>query len=368
MIELADFLGSTLGITFDFFQAAIAIGIVLASIVLADIVIVLLDKVVKPFLSRTKTTFDDRIFDAIRGPIKLFFFVFGLYFAANYISPAMKIAGRTTDELLVLALIVAGGHAVAEIVDGIVDWFYHDITPETSRLKKSIDVSRDVFPITRKIVRIAIYVATLIILLNQLGIEITPLLAGLGVASLAVGLALQDTLSNFFAGLYLLSDKPIRAGNFVALDSEDSKVKGEVVEIGWRSTKIKNPAGFVYVIPNSKVASSIVANLETGGDGYAATVNVGAEYGTPAEKVEKALVQAVKNATKKDANIVKGFEPLVRFANYGESALEFAVIFKVKKYWDQHAAATEVRKEIQKEFKKAGIGIPFPIRTVYLKK
>ncbi len=360
---MADVLGA-----FDLAQAAIAFGIVVASIVLADVFIVLLDRLVKPLLSKTRTTFDDRVFRAARGPVKLVFFVFGLYFASNYVAPSAVVGGKTLDELLVLALIVAGGHAAAEIVDGIIDWFYHDITPETSRLKRRIDVSKDVFPITRKIVRIAIYLGALMILLNRLGIEISPLLAGLGVASLAVGLALQDTLSNFFAGMYLLSDKPIKADDFVALDTEDSKIKGNVQEIGWRSTKIKAPQGFVYVIPNSKVASSIVANLETDGEGYAVAVNVGAEYGTPAEKIEAALARAVKNAEKKDASIVKGFEPLVRFTNYGASALEFSVIFKVKTYWDQHAAASEVRKEIQKEFAKAGIKMAFPTTTVHLKK
>ncbi|PIO02752.1 mechanosensitive ion channel protein MscS, partial [Candidatus Micrarchaeota archaeon CG09_land_8_20_14_0_10_55_25] len=182
-------------------------------------------------------------------------------------------------------------------------------------------------------------------------------------------LALQSTLSNFFAGVYILVDKPVKVGDYVSIDSESSGVTGFVKEIGWRNTKIQSFGNTVFVLPNDKVANSTIINYSSAKDkGRGVLFDVGVDYSSDADKVERLLREAVKEAAKKNEQIVKDFEPVVRFENFGDSALYFKVIFRVQDYTARWSAEAQVKRRILDLFRKNKVSVPFPIRTVYLKK
>lgn len=337
-----------------------ALGIFIGSIVLAEGVIVTVDKLIRPLLSKTKTVLDDYLFENLRGPLKLLFSVFGAYYGIKLLSNDFQVWGYSLDALLGFVLIVSVGHAVARALSAILKWYVHEIgIQQKSRVG-------DVFPILSKILKAAVYFGTLIVLLSELGVEIGPLIAGLGVAGLAVALALQDSLKNFFAGVYLLADKPIRQGDIIALDSDKSEIKGTVEEIGWRATRIRGVANAIHIIPNEKLAQSVIVNYSKGRDTRTLMVKVGVQYAEDAQKALDALKKAADEAIASSPAADQSVPAEVRINEFLDSSVELAAMVRVKDYGERFKVATELRKNILRMFKKQGIEIPFPIRTLHL--
>ncbi|MBI5225973.1 mechanosensitive ion channel family protein [Candidatus Micrarchaeota archaeon] len=350
------------GMDIDLAQWALATGFFIGSIILAEIVVAFIDKAVRPLFEKTKTKLDDFLFEALRGPLKLFFAITGAYFGLKTVSPQFNLYGHSLDGLLFLSLILAVGHALARTVDALMKWYLLEVGAQ--------DKNRvgDVFPIMRKLAKAAVYFSAFVIFLSQLGVEIGPLLAGLGVAGLAVALALQDSLKNFFAGLYLLADKPIRVGDIIALDSDKSEVKGTVEEIGWRATRIKGVANAIHIIPNEKLAASVIVNYSKGRDTRTVMVKVGIEYGENVEKALAALKAAAQDAIKQSPAADSSVEPEIRINEFLDSAVELAALVRVKDYGERFTVASVLRHNILRIFRKEKINIPFPIRTLEFSK
>src|SRR4030042_1091619 len=210
-----------------------------------------------------------------------------------------------------------------------------------------------------------IIVIGFLIILSVLGISITPLLTALGVGGLAVALALQDTLANFFAGVHILMEKSIRVGDFIKLESGQ---EGYVEDITWRTTRIRMLPNNMVVIPNSKLSQSTVTNYYLPEKRMSLLIPVGVSYGSDPEKVEAVLIDVVKQAVGEIPGLLGNPEPFVRFIpGFGDSSLDFTLICQVQEFVDQYMAQHELRKRIFKRFKEEGIEIPFPHRTVYLK-
>ena len=347
---------STLPLTGYGFTAAA----IIASIILADIVITVLDKVFHGLTSKTQTKLDDMLFEASRGPTKLLFVVLGIYLSALYFLGAPSLWGYDWDFFLLVSMILVAGNFVASLLNAFLRW---SIIEKGYRKGKTA-----FFPMFRKIILIAVYAVTVTIVLSLFGVEIGPILASLGIAGLAVALALQSTLSNFFAGIYILADKPFKVGNFIAVDSEGG-VSGFVKEIGWRNTKIQSFANTVFVLPNDKLVNSTIINYSASKDkGRSVVFEVGVDYDSDANKVIKLLKQAVEQSKKKTDAISRDLPVIARFENFGDSALYFKLIFKINEYTQRWGAQSIVKREILDLFRKHKVNVPFPIRTVYLKK
>jgi len=210
-----------------------------------------------------------------------------------------------------------------------------------------------------------IFVLGFLIILSVLEISITPFITALGVGGLAVALALQDTLANLFAGIHILIEKTIRVGDFIRLETGQ---EGYVEDITWRTTRVKMLPNNIVVIPNSKLAQSIVTNYYLPEKRMSLSIPIGVSYSSDPEKVEKILVEEAKKAVGEIPGLIKDPEPFVRFIpGFGESSLDFTLICQVREFVDQYLVQHELRKRIFKRFKKEGIEIPFPQRTVHLK-
>jgi small-conductance mechanosensitive channel len=195
-----------------------------------------------------------------------------------------------------------------------------------------------------------------------LGVEITPLVAGLGVGGIAVALALQSTLSNYFAGIYIAKEKAIKIGDFVQLENG---LTGHVYEIGWRTTKIKTPTDNMIVIPNSNLSNMIVTNYHEPAEEMSVSLACGVSYESDLEKVEKVTTDVAKKVLRKMPGGVKNFEPVVRYKEFGDSNINFSVILRVKSYSDQFLVIHEFIKELMKAYKKNKIEISYPVRKIY---
>jgi small-conductance mechanosensitive channel len=203
------------------------------------------------------------------------------------------------------------------------------------------------------------------IILDNLGISVTPILTTLGIGSLAVAIALQDTLGNFFAGLYIKADRFIETGQFVRLESGE---EGYVNHIGWRSTKVRMLANNMVIVPNSKLVQSVIVNYHLPDPELAVLVEVGVHYDSDLQKVESVTCEVAKEVLQTVPGAIESFEPFIRYHTFGDSSINFSVIMRAREFVDNFLIKHEFIKRLRARYQEEGITIPFPIRTVHLER
>lgn len=213
------------------------------------------------------------------------------------------------------------------------------------------------------LMRVILISISLLLIMDSLGISISPLLASLGIGSLAIALALQETLGNFFNGIYLQIDKPIRVGDFVKIEGS---IEGYVEKIGWRSTRIRMLSNNMTIVPNGKLAASNVVNFNLPSEELAVLVEVGVSYNSSLSKVEEATIAAATEAQRTVTGAIPEFRPFIRFHTFADSSINFTVILRAKTFVDNYLLKHEFIKILHRTYAKEGIEIPFPQRTVHI--
>jgi len=204
----------------------------------------------------------------------------------------------------------------------------------------------------------------LLVLLTQLGFQIAPLLTALGVGGLAVALALQDTLSNLFAGFYMAWAGQIRLGDYIKLNTGE---EGYIADISWRSTSIRALSNNLIIVPNAKLAQAVVTNYHLPDRRMSASLQVSASYDCDPDRVERVLLEVALNGAREIPEMLADPAPSVAFdPGFGESALAFTVSFSVTEFVNQFSVRNELRKRILRRFREEKIGMPFPARDVYV--
>ncbi len=210
---------------------------------------------------------------------------------------------------------------------------------------------------------LVVYSIGILFLLQSFGVSITPLLTALGVGGLAIALALQDTLSNLFSGINILLSKQIKMGDFVKLSSGE---EGHVVDMNWRNTTIKKTTENMVIVPNQKIASSIITNYAQPFAECSIVIPIGVGYESDLEHVEKVTIAVAKETLQEIAGGVESFEPFIRYSSFADFSINFNVMLRVKTVTDQHLVRHEFLKRLHIRYRQEGITIPFPIRTVKL--
>jgi small-conductance mechanosensitive channel len=214
------------------------------------------------------------------------------------------------------------------------------------------------------VVRVVFGAFGTMMVLENLGISLTAVWTTLGVGSVAIALALQDTLSNFFAGVYLRLDHPVRLSDYIKLESGE---EGFVVERGWRSTRIKALSNNTIVVPNAKLASAIVTNFSLPDPHMSLLIPVSVNLNSDPQQVENVLVDEASKALETVSGLLRDSAPFVRFIpGFGQFSLDFTLICSVKNYVDQYLVQHELRKRIYKRFRDEGIEFPVPQRNVHV--
>ena len=210
-----------------------------------------------------------------------------------------------------------------------------------------------------------VIVVGVLVLLSVLGIHVTPILTALGVGGLAVALALQDSLANLFAGMHLLADQPIRVGDYVRI--ADS-IEGHVVDIGWRSTRVRMLQNTIVVVPNKRVAESVVVNYDMPEPRMSLEIPVKVSYASDPDTVERVLVEEAGRAAAEVPGLLAQPAPFARLIpGFGDSSLDFSLICQVASFVDQYVVQHELRKRILRRLRAEGIEMPYPTRVVELR-
>lgn len=327
-------------------------------IIIAILVNLLIIHVLKRLVKFTKSDLDDKIIDILHKPIYLTIILFSLSYAINYLMFFFEVIDKNSDAINYPEAIIS---TIVTII-----WFFAVL--KTSDLivfrgfKKLSDVSgmrQDIIPLIGNVARIAIAVAAIMALLSIWHIDITPLLASAGILGIAIAMAAKDTLANFFGGISVFLDKPYKIGDYVELDQQE---RGEVVDIGIRSTRIKTRDDILISIPNSIIANSKILNESAPIPKFRVRVPVGVSYGSDIDLVEKVLIQV---ALEND-NIVEDPEPRARFREFGDSSLNFELLCWAEDPARRGETQHELNRAVYKIFAANNINIPFPQRDLHI--
>jgi small-conductance mechanosensitive channel len=217
-------------------------------------------------------------------------------------------------------------------------------------------------PLFEKLGMIVVFGVAMIAVLNLMGIDVTMLLAGMGILGLVIAFAAQDTLGNFISGMFLLTDRPFKVGDLVLMENGDYC---RVEHIGMRSTKLYNTFDHdVIILPNSKIANEKVINLTEPDNLMKVKVSVGVAYGTDIDKAKNIMLE-VANAHP-DILQDEGRAPFARMVEFGDSSLDLKLYTWVNHLDSQWRVGSELREAILHRFEEVGIEIPFPQRVVHM--
>lgn len=330
--------------------------IFLSSLIGAFVIYHILKKYGIVLAKKSKTILDEEIIFAIDKPLAYGIVTAGGYFALRSLTAISGSLQLLADSFFVIGILIALNGAV-RIVGALIKWYSTEVTKRT---KSNLD---DRFlPIVNKLLNIGAYAIAFMLILSHFGIAITPLLAGLGVGGLVIALALQETLSNFFAGTFVSTEGTVHVGDYIELEGG---IKGYVEDVSWRATRIRTWTNNILVIPNSKLANAIFTNYEAPNQEMSFVVNVGVSYSDDLEKVEAITIEVAKEIVKKEEGAIKDFEPILRYKEFADSNINFIVILRAQTRIASYKIKHEFIKALKKRYDKEGIEISFPARSIY---
>ena len=299
----------------------------------------------------TATPIDDLVVAALRGPIVLWGALIGLYAAVEVLALPPGVT-RLIQKALMVLVIVSGTWALGGIAAGLVRY---GAARAEGRLPSATLMSN--------VARMAVLALGSLIVLQSVGISVTPLITALGVGGLAVGLALQDTLANFFAGIHILTSRQVRPGDYVRLSTGE---EGYVQDVTWRYTTVRQLPNNLTIVPNVALASAVITNYYLPDTEVAVPVPVGVSYASDLEHVERVTIDVAREVMREVPGGVSEFDPFIRYNAFGDSSITFSVILRGREVVDQHLIRHEFIMRLHARYRAEGIEIPFPQRTVHL--
>ncbi len=326
---------------FGFFLFSIFIGLLVRRII------------GKSLNKNIKTKNKDIIIKPIKDLILISFSILGIY-----IIPLILDLEKQTQEIINKSLssliIISTTWIIAVIVT-------HLIKAQNTKFNSAFPSSS----IFNNIVKITILIFGGLLVFQNLGISITPILTALGVCGLAIALALQDTLSNLFAGLQIIISKNIKIGDYVRLDSD---LDGFVHDINWRHTTIREFSNNYIIIPNNKLSSSIIKNYSSYHKAIFLYLPLSVSYDSDLDIVEKTTIDITTKLIDQYPNYAYKVEPKMRFYEFADSGINFKIIIKTRDIDSLYVFRHILIKKILSEYKKKGIEIPYPQHDIHIKK
>ncbi len=320
----------------------------------------LFNKIVYPIIIKcarwTPTDLDTILIRAVRLPLSLGIVVLGGYLALTV--PLNLSDGQHDTVITVTSLsgIILGIIAISSLVSGAFDWYVKNIAVRT---QTSLD--DQLIPLFRRVAVVLVYGLGALLVLDQLNVNINPLIAGLGIGGLAVALAIQPTLSNLFAGTYVMTEGVITAGDFIELENGMS---GYVIDVGWRSTRIRTFQNNLLVIPNSRFAETIFTNYQRPVPAVNVVVSCGISYDSDLYQVEQVCKEVMEEVLEKDPNANKDYGGYFGYDSFGDSNVNFWLFVQAKDRLASFGLKNALMQRLHQRFKELDIVINYPVRTL----
>jgi len=308
---------------------------------------------IRPIVRKTKTDVDDFVLSILERFAEYMIILLSFYLAARSIAWLQPYYNLVDGAAFVAAIVL-----ITSVIRRIISFFIPRFIHLAHKKSES-----SLFIITR-VLDVILYMAAALIGMAYFNIEITPIITAFGIGSLAVGLALQDSLANFFAGIYIASASPIRIGNFIEIPGEG--ISGYVEDIGWRDTRVRTLANTLMIVPNSTLSKSIVSNTSLPNKEISVPVECGVSYRSDLDKVEAITREVILHIQQTTPEAEPSFSPIFRFHTFGDSNILFTVILRAREYEGSFNLKHVFIKALKKRFDMEGIEIAFPTRTIYM--
>ncbi len=300
---------------------------------------------------------DDTIISALRGPVTILIILAGAYLAITVPLILSHAVQEAVNKAAALAAIFTGAYLINSVGAAVLLWVEDHL--------ESRDVSNAggwALPLARRGMLIVVIAMAAMISLDILGVNISPLIAGLGLGGLAVALALQPTLSNLFAGTYVITEGVVSEGDYVEMENG---VTGYVVDVNWRSTRLRTWGNNLVIIPNSRFAETIITNYSKPDEHVNVYLTCGVAYESDLQQVEAVSMDVMRQVEQEHPGVVKDYGVYFGYDTFGESNVDFWLFMQSSSRLNSFEVRTELIKQLHARLTEEGITINYPVRTLH---
>jgi len=335
----------------------ISLAIIIGAMLLNKIIILLNKHVIRKFTAKTKNRLDDILFKMLESPVLLGIALAAIWFAARRLELGAPIEDMMLKAYRVLTVINITWF-FARLVNALLEEYLAPKAADKNTLKY---LDNHLMSILRRAVLAIIWSLGIVMALNNVGVNVGTLVAGLSIGGLAFALAAQDTIKNIYGGFTIFTDRPFRIGDRIKVDGFD----GLVENIGIRSTRIRTLEKRVVTIPNFKLVEASVENISEE-PMRRVLMKLGLTYNTTPQKMNeameilKAIPEKVRNVDPKDITVA--------FTDFTDFSLVITFVYFIRKNADVMETPSQVNTEILRAFNEAGLQFAFPTQTVYVEK
>lgn len=356
------------------FQIVISVFIIVLFFLVAKFASFVLKKIIKPLTKRTVSTIDDKIVEIVENSSYRLINLLGLYLGLQafkggfeHVSikshlklieefPSLMHVAGIIENIIFIILVLLLLTIASQIVLLLFDWY-----AEKTNASENKDLHGSLFPLLKKVSRLLIALLGLIVVLERFNVNISAFVVSLGVGSLAIALAAQETLSNMISGFIIMIDRPFRIGDRIKIGNE---IHGDVVSIGIRSTKFVDFDQNILIIPNNDVVKSRIVNYTYPTSRTRVVIDVTLPYGVDFNLVKNMILPIVES----DPDVDKTEKPDFAFNRFGETGIEVKITMKTPDYSNAYSIGCRLREAIYKKFKEEKIDIPVTQKLIQISK
>ncbi len=329
-----------------------------ASLVFALLFSRLLSRLLLRLANFSDGDLDDRLIGAARGPVTALIILGGAYIALTIPLELGDFLQGVINKVATVGAVVVGGFLITGISRAVLYWL-----EELLEGKDPGNAGNWALPLARRAVLIVVVAMAAMVSLDVLGINISPLIAGLGLGGLAVALALRPTLSSLFAGAYVISEGVVSAGDYIELENG---VTGYVVDVNWRSTRLRTWTNNLVVIPNARFSETIITNYSKPDPHVNVYLTCGVAYESDLELVEAVSIDVMQQVEQEHPGVVKDYGVYFGYDTFGESNIDFWLFMQAADRLASFEVRSALIKQLQARLALEGITINYPVRSLRL--
>jgi len=341
-----DLLNNTLG------EYAISISVFFASFVLLKIFKNVVIKKLKELSQKNNIEIDDVLINAVNAVHWPFYVLVSIYLSFLFINTPAFIS-----RIIFYIFLISVTYYVVRFIEDLVEYGFRKIAESRDEVSENTGVIK----LLQIFVKVSLWTGAIVLILSNIGYNVSSLIAGLGIGGIAIALALQSVLSDLFASISIYFDKPFKIGDFIVLGDK----MGTVKDIGIKTTRIQAPQGEELVISNSELTSARIQNFGKMKK-RRIVFNIGVAYDTKADVLEK-ISKYLRDIVEKieDTEVDR-----IHFKSFGDFSLNYEIVYYVlsSNYADYMNIQERINLEIIKKFEQEKIEIAFPTQTLYIKK
>ena len=335
----------------------VSLGIVAGAVVFAVLFSRILFRLMLKVTSVFPGELDDHLVSNAKGPVTTYIILLGVYLAIKIPLELPHTIDTVVDRVFSVAAIAVGAYMINVMGTSGLAWLqeYLASTP-------AANTSSWALPLARRSLLLVVAVMAIMVSLDVLGINITPLIAGLGIGGLAVALAIQPTLSNLFAGTYVITEGVVNPGDYIDMDGG---VSGYVVDVNWRSTRLRTWGNNLVIIPNSRFADSVITNYSKPDEHVNVYLTCGVAYESDLARVEQVGHEVMERVVGQHAGAVVEYGVYFGYESFGESNVDFWLFVQAKDRLASFEVRSELIKQLHAQLAEEGITINYPVRTLH---